>query len=1007
MSLTPAQRLDRLNVRLAELRYWRAREAVPVTGWSFEDEPIGLGEAWPKRDGIVHLRARAEVPGHWPLEEARLSLDVGGESLLTLTAGGTTVRFGLDPYHQEFPLPGRQVAIETDSVPRLPFGEPVRTPRLNRASLLWLDVAVDRLWLLVTQVAEAAEVLGEHEVVPHLLTAAEAALRGLDWPSATPDYIARVAPSPQQQRIWQLPPLSEGAAALNQSERQSVVAAFEQLTEELRALQQRFPQQGEIALTGHAHIDLAWLWPYAETRRKMRRTFHTALSLMEQSSDFHFNQSTAHYYAQMEADDPALFAAIAGRVRSGRWETLGGMWVEPDTNMPTGESLARQVLYGQRYFERQFGVRHKVCWLPDCFGFSAALPQILRQGGIENFFTIKVNWSETNKIPADLFWWEGLDGSRVLAHTFNNPVFGYNGKVQPSNYLATWRNFRGKTEHDVTLLAVGYGDGGGGVTPEMLEREVQLRDFPVLPRARWSRVHDFYEAAQATAEAAPLPVWQGEIYLELHRATLTTQSGVKKKHRQAERALITAETVAGLAHLLGGPAPHSLEAHWRVVLKNEFHDILPGSSIREVYEDAERELGAVIEAGAAAQAGAMQAIAARLPAGEVKAALVVANPSLSSRPLRLTLADGTRLASADSVPPLGVAVFDRAALRPAGPLAASRTGLENDTLKATIGPDGTLNSLIHKPTGREALAGRGNQLWAYPVDKPRNWDAWDVEEDYAARGEELTAVESIEVVERGPHRAAVRVVKHFRHSLITQTYALAANGRRLDIETEIDLHDRRLFLRALTPVDVRAADATFECACGVVRRPTHTNTSWDQARFEVPGHRFADLAEPGFGLALINDAKYGHSARGNVLGLSLVRAPVYPDPLADEGRQSFTYSLLPHAGDWWEGQVLAEAEDLNQPLLVAETTGLAATALTPVATRGIAAALSALKPAEDGNGLVLRVYEPAGRRGDFRLTLPEGWSSGAALSLLEEPLDRGPGAELRPFEIRSWRLSRS
>ena len=1006
MPLTNEQRLDRLKVRTAELSHWRARETVPVAGWRFEGAPIEVGGPWPTREGVVHFTAEASVPSHWPLEEARLSLNVGGESLLALSADGRTIRYGLDPYHEEFPLHGRQVGIETDSVARLPFGEPVRQPMLNRAELLWLDLAVDRLWLLLTQVAETVEVLVDHEAVPHLLTAAEAVLRGIEWPSATADYVARVAPSRQQQRIWQLPELIEDPAALNQAERASVVAAYERLRAALRDLQQRFPQQGEIALTGHAHIDLAWLWPYAETRRKMRRTFHTALSLMAKSDDFRFNQSTAHYYAQMEADDPALFAAISDKVKAGAWETLGGMWVEPDTNMPTGESLARQALYGQRYFEQKFGVRHKVCWLPDCFGFTGSLPQILRQAGIENFFTIKVNWSETNKIPADLFWWEGLDGSRVLTHTFNNPWHGYNGMVRPSNLLSTWRNFRGKTEHGTSLLAVGYGDGGGGVTPEMVEREVQLRDFPVLPKARWGHVHDFYSAAQATAETRKMPVWQGEIYLELHRATLTTQSGVKKKHRQAERALITAETVAGLAHLLGAPAPVSLEPLWRVVLKNEFHDILPGSSIREVYEDAERELGEVIEAGAAAQAAGLAAVVGRLPKGDLGRAVVVVNPSLSERQLRVTLPDGSTVATADRLPPLGIAVFDRAALRPFEGLSVSATHLENDFLRVTIGADGSVTSLLHKPTRREALAGRGNQLWAYPVDKPRNWDAWDVEEDYAERGEEITAVDSIEVIESGPHRAAVRVVRRFRHSTITQVYRLAANGRRLDIETELDWHDRRVFLRALTPVDVRASEATFECAFGVARRPTHTNTSWDQAKFEVPGHRFADLSEPGFGLALLNNAKYGHSARGNVLGLSLVRSPVYPDPLADEGVQNFTYALMPHQGDWSEGGVRVEAEDLNQPLLVAEAAGLAAGVTAPVAVSGINAALSALKPAEDGPGLVLRVYEPAGRRGDFSVSVPQGWSLGAPVNLLEEPFDRGPGADLRPFEIRSWKLLR-
>ena len=302
----------------------------------------------------------------------------------------------------------------------------------------------------------------DHEVAPLLLDAAESVHRSLDWPSATQDYIARFGDYTQRRSIWQLPKLEQNPPGLNQGERGSVAAAYEALVAQLRQLQQRFPPQGEITLTGHAHIDLAWLWPYAETRRKMRRTFHTALSLMEKSADFRFNQSTAHYYNQMEADDPVLFKAIGEQARAGNWETTGGLWVEPDTNMPTGESLARQVLYGQRYFEKNFGARHTVCWLPDCFGFTGAMPQILQQGGISSFFTIKVNWSETNKIPADMFWWEGLDGSRVLAHTFNNPVGGYNGYLGPEAYLATWRNFRGKATHPATLLAVGYGDGGGG-----------------------------------------------------------------------------------------------------------------------------------------------------------------------------------------------------------------------------------------------------------------------------------------------------------------------------------------------------------------------------------------------------------------------------------------------------------------------------------------------------------------------------------------------------------------
>lgn len=1008
MSLTIAQRLDRLKVRTAELAHWRDRQSILIDGWTFDREPIAHHQDWPHREGTVHFTASATVPHDWPIEAVRLQLDLGGESLITLHySGGQTETFGLDPYHQEFPIKGREFSITTESVARFPFGEPNRAPKLNKARLIWLDEPVHKLHLLLRQIGEAVGVLESHEVVPHLIEAGEQALRSLDWPSDTSAYISRTSGAVMQQKIWELPELQANPAGLTEAQSASAGAAYDQLIARLKELQKRYPPNGELLLTGHAHIDLAWLWPYRETRRKMRRTFNTALSLMERSDDFRFNQSTAHYYAQMEEDDPELLEQIKRKVAEGKWETVGGMWVEPDTNMPTGESLARQVLYGQRYFEKHFGLRHTVCWLPDCFGFSGALPQILQLGGIDSFFTIKVNWSETNHIPSDLFWWKGLDGSKVLTHTFDNPMHGYNGFVQPDCFVPTWKNFRGKTQHDTSLLAVGYGDGGGGVTPEMVEREVQLRDFPAIPSARWGTVKGFYEKAHRTAAQKELPVWDGEIYLELHRATLTSQSGVKRKHRQAERALITAETIASLAHLLGAAKPQSLEADWRIVLKNEFHDILPGSSIREVYIDAEQELDGAIGNAKAEQAKALKALAAQLPTGGVTDALIAVNPSLAPRLLTARLSDGTVVSSADPVAPLSVAVFDRKALKPSGMLKADAHRLENEHLSVVIGKDGAVSSLIHKATGREAIEGAANQLWVYPADKPRNWDAWDVDADYAEKAVRLDKPEDITLVEQGPHRAAIRVVYRYRNSTVNQLYVLTANARRLDIETTIDWHDRRTLLRTLNPVAVRSRTATFECAFGIVERQTHTNTSWEQAMFEAAAHRFVDLSEPGFGVALLNNAKYGHSARGNVIGMSLVRSPIYPDPLADEGEQSFTYALMPHEGAWHEGDVLQEAIDLNQPLVTMEASDLSAGTLSPLGVEGTPVAFSGLKPAEEGEGLILRLYEPAGRRGPLSLTLPSGWQASGALNILEEPIERAGPADIMPFEIRTWRLQPS
>ena len=998
MSLTLDQRRERLRQRAAELESWRVRARAPLNGWICDGAFLALGAPWPSVDGLRRFAAKAQAPADWPLEATRLALDLGGESLVTLNYGGDEERFGLDPYHQEFSLRGRAFAIEAESVARAPFGQPVRAPALARAEFVWIEAPVESLLLLLTQIVEAAATLVGDEVVPHLIEAGEAALRSLYWPSLTADYVARIAPTRQMQTIWRLPPVAPDPPGLDDAQRASVVSAEAALRARLKGLQAHYPPRGQIALTGHAHIDLAWLWPYDETRRKLRRTFHTALGLLTRSPDFVFNQSTAHYYAEVERDDPALFAQIQARVAEGRWEPIGGMWVEPDTNMPTGESLARQLLYGQRYFERAFGVRARVCWLPDCFGFSPALPQLLRQSDIDSFFTIKLNWSETNRFPHDLFWWDGLDGSRVLAHMFDNPLSGYNGDVRPEGTAPTWANFRGKERHDETLLAVGYGDGGGGVTPEMIARELQLRDFPALPMARWSRVDAFF--ARAHAKAQTLPVWSGEMYLELHRATLTSQSGVKRRHRRAERGLIAAETLASLAALLGAEPPPSLEPLWRVVLKNEFHDILPGSSIREVYEDAERELDAAIAATEQAQQAALLTLAANAPAGEGEAVLI-ANASLDERVIEAELSDGF-VSTIETIPPLSVRILRRAALKPAPGLKLEGRMLENAHLRAELGADGAIASLVYKASGREALDGRGNQLWVYPQDKPRNWDAWDIEEDYEKSGEEIATLESLEIAADSPHYAALRVSRRWRHSRITQEIGLSANGRRLDIRTHLDWRDRRALLRSLTPARVRARHAIAECAFGVIERPTHQNTSWEAAAFEWTAHRFVDLAEPGFGLALLNDAKYGHSVRGNVLGLSLVRAPVYPDPLADEGEQRFTYALMPHESPWRDS-VRAEAEALNQPLFALPVSGVAEGVLRPLSLEGLAVALAGFKSAEDGDGLVLRVYEPAGARGAVRPALPDGWKAETA-DLLERRIEAG--VEIGPFEVKSWRLTR-
>ncbi|HEX2409765.1 MAG TPA: glycosyl hydrolase-related protein [Solirubrobacteraceae bacterium] len=682
-SLSVAQRLDWLEARIDELTSWLDREWLDLDGWTFDGAPLALGAPWPDGDGVQRLEhAGVELPD-WPVEEVRLRLDLGGEALVTLAyPDGSAASFGSDPEHRGLPLRGRRFAVAAEAVARLPFGMPNRDARLVMARAVWIDVALESFVRRLTLVLEAGRVLGTHDAAGPLVEAAAGALRELDWPSARWAYVSRRAGTEELQIVWELPAgLDPYPPALDDGARRTVVAAAAALDRELAALAERYPATGALTLTGHAHLDLAWRWPLAETRRKARRTLWTAVGLLERHPEFHFNQSSAQLFAWLEEDDPALLERLQRLAGNGRFEPIGGMWVEPDCVMPAGESLVRQLLYRQRYFADRFGGYHTVCWLPDCFGFTPALPQLLRGAGIERFFTIKLSWSETNRFPHELFWWEGLDGTRVLAHMFDNPDGGYNGRVGPVAARGTWSG-----RHPESILSVGYGDGGGGPTEDMVERVAALADFPALPAQRFGRVDAFFDRA-ATAD---LPLWAGELYLELHRGTLTTQGRTKRAHRRAERDLVAAEALQAIEALAGGALPESLEAAWRVLLRNEFHDILPGSSIREVYEEAEAELAEVSRTAEKAIDGALARLSARLDAEG--AGLLVANPDLTPRPLRVVLplgVPGAQVVEGGSVLTAAGAMggLEARVVSPgpsAGSVSAAGRVLENDLVRVEL-----------------------------------------------------------------------------------------------------------------------------------------------------------------------------------------------------------------------------------------------------------------------------------------------------------------------------------
>lgn len=995
------------------------------------------------------FEATVELPADWSEQPVEIELWLGGEGFVQLSSG---FRGGLNVMHHRFPVTNRAaggevIQIQAEVVPKGIFGSNIPEPRIEHAALVVPHREVRALERDLTMVAEACAALDDHEVVPFLLDAAERSLSDLAvaWPSATPESLSRyvrgyetgignaslVMPfdwqddeAPDNRRttmpIWRLPetaPISPlGVAAI-----ESVVSARQTLLAELDRIKQIYPPVGRLCLTGHAHTDLAWLWPLAETRRKIQRTWWSVIDLMDRYPDFTFNQSSAQAYAWVEEDDPELFARVRARIEDGRWEAVGGSWVEPDANITGGEAFARQLLYGQRYFQETFGNRHTAIWLPDVFGYSGAIPQILRLAGIDGFFTIKLNWNEANQFPFDLFEWEGIDGTSVTAHTFSNPGHGYNGNIVPFDTLGTWKNFRGKTAYAESLFSFGWGDGAGGPSEKMLENFARIRDFPALPRLRMGLVEEFF--AELPRDGLPKAV--GELYLELHRGTLTTQALVKQYNRAAEHRLFEAEAFSALRWLDGGAHPtETVETAWKTLLLNQFHDILPGSSINEVYVDAHRQLAEVIETAELVRNRAITDTDAMDPG------VLVSNPCVYPRPLTVelpgTLANridagslitqeiaGGKLVAATGVdvPGLGSIFVDSAVSAEQSVPATVTTSaqgftLENASIRFTIGADGTIASGFDREADRELLSARGNQLWAY-VDKPYAWDAWDVDETYARDGEEIVDVSSLRIVETGPIRSAVKVTRKWRSSTIEQTYQLWHDSKRLDIVTEIQWHERQVLLKTHMPLAIRSHQATFETMYGAIHRPTHRNSPWDAAKFEGCGHRWGDLSESGYGVALLNDSKYGYEALGNDLMLSLLRGPLYPDPLADEGPHRFTYSLFPHFGAWSEGGVVDEGFRLNSPLIVTDG-GAPRDAF--VTLDGLPLGIGALKRAEDGNGVVLRVYEPNGARGSTELRFDRPFAQIHPVNILEDatgpafPPGNAVTLEFRPFEIRSLRL---
>ncbi|WP_344484488.1 alpha-mannosidase [Glycomyces endophyticus] len=995
------ERLDRFVRERLEPARERASAPVRVEAWAAPGEPVSFaeavaqeyapveeGHAWGRAWGTVWFRVSGTVPAEWSAGagEVELAVDPGfvGDGAgfqveaLVFDGSGRALK-AIEPKNDYVRLhlaPGAsfEVYVEAAANPDVftsgeryaptPLGRWETAPdtpiyRLGRIAVVHRDAAV---WELVQDVATA---------------------RGL----------ALELPEGSPRRAELFAALDAMVDAVHPHDVHGTAGAGrEALREVLAAPAARSAHK--VFAVGHAHIDSAWLWPVRETVRKCARTFANVLELMDEDPELVFACSSAQQFAWIKEHYPELYARIGERVAEGRFVPVGGMWVESDTNMPGSEAMARQFVEGKRFFLEEFGIDTREVWLPDSFGYTGALPQIARAAGAGYFLTQKLSWNEVNRYPHHSFDWEGIDGTRIFAHF--PPVDTYNSKLSPQELAHTERNFADKGRENMSLVPFGFGDGGGGPTREMMAAARRAADLEGSPTVRIAPPIEFFEAAEA--ELASRPVWSGELYLENHRGTYASQARTKRGNRRSEALLHEAELWAATAAVRTGAAyPHELlRSAWRTVLLNQFHDILPGSSIGWVYDQAAKEY-AQIEADL--EPVIADAVAALGGGG--------ADGFANSGPYEV-----------DGVPAFGAGprVLD-------GSVAVSREGgsitVDNGAIVLVLDSDGLITSLVDKATGRETVppGERGGLLQVF-TDTPRHYDAWDVDIEYRRSGRDLVAADDVAVVEDGGDRAVVRVARRFGASAITQTFTVEAGRRAVDVETAVDWHERQHMLKFAFPVDVHTSSARSEIQFGHIERATHTNTSWDEARFETCAHRWVHVAESGWGLGVANDATYGHDVTRHpragggtfsVVRQTLLKSPLFPDPEADQGAHVFRTALVPGG----VAEAVRAGYRLNLPLR-ATTAG----AVAPlVRVENPAVVVETVKLAEDGSGdVVVRLYEAHGTRTEAVLDLGFAAASAVETDLLEREVERAAvqGADsgsvslaLRPFQIVTLRLTRA
>ncbi|MBO4326976.1 MAG: alpha-mannosidase [Clostridia bacterium] len=791
-----------------------------------------------------------------------------------------------------------------------------------------------------------------------------------------------------------------------------------------------------VICIGHTHIDVAWLWTLRQTREKAQRSFATVIELMKRFPDYKFMSSQAYLYKAVKEEAPELYEEIKKMIKAGRWEVEGAMWVEADCNLTSGESLVRQVMYGKNFFRDEFGVESKVLWLPDVFGYSAALPQILRKSGVDWFVTSKISWNDVNTMPYDVFSWEGIDGTPINSYFLTAQNKGRtDGFTKGTTYVATtdprmvagsYNRFQQKELTRESIVTFGYGDGGGGPTDEMLRfAERQRKGIPGLPNAKIGFAGDMLKRLAKNIDGNPrLPKWRGELYLEFHRGTYTSNARNKKNNRDCEFLMLDSELLSVMAGIGAGLEfpKQTLHDCWETVLTNQFHDIIPGSSIREVYEQCDRDYAELRRITKEVREKALDELVSKIATDKK---YIVFNPhSFTGR--GYVEADG-RSVYVENVPPKGYKAIDLRMKRGEADLVkVDETSRVIDTpfYRCEFDENWNIRSLYDKDNSREVISGGpGNEFRIYE-DYPDQYDAWEIQEFSGYKYYPLHSFEKAGAVRHGG-KAGVRITRRHAESTVTQTVWFYGRDRRIDFETEAEWDSIHRILRTAFPVDINTDKASFEIQFGTIERPTHKNTSWDRQKFETCAHKFADLSEGDYGVSLLNNCKYGHDIHGNMMMLTLLKRPTYPSEVADKGHHSFTYSLLPHKGALKDADTVREGYMLNYPMYAVKAAGQEATSKlpkkrllaeewSPVCCSDENLVIETVKEAEYSEDIIIRGYEAKNFRGTAEFTLgfdaKEVWLSDLSenkVKKLELSGKRSFKVPYRPFEIVTLLIRKS